>query len=435
MRHKISAVEVDSIASELGVRPGDFLLAIDGDTIIDVLDYRFRLHTEKLLVEIEKPNGEIWELDIEKGEDDELGLVFELALMSDIKLCKNKCIFCFVDQEPKGLRKTLYVKDDDWRLSFLHGNFVTLTNISVEEAKRIASLHLSPLNISVHAADLDLRNSMMGSRVNLFRYLRLFSDAGIDMNFQVVLCKGINDGAVLDATINKLENLPGAASLAVVPVGLTRHREGLASLELFSSDEAAKVISQVEAVQDQFIKKRNSSFVFLSDEWYIIAGLPLPSYFRYESFPQLSNGVGLLRLFERDFLDELAILPKSFASKSYTIITGALAVSFMKSLASKLCKKFKNVKITVAEIKNYFYGTSVTVSGLLTGEDIINQLACKCHNTDALFLPGNAFRANSEEMIDGITRSELEKQFNKRMLIGSQNGSEFARQMYKELLC
>ena len=435
MKHKILTVEDGSIASELGVSPCDFLLSIDGVAIADVLDYRFRIQSKGLLVEIEKSDGEIWELDIEKDEYEDLGLVFESPLMSEAKLCKNKCIFCFIDQEPPGLRKELYVKDDDWRLSFLHGNFVTLTNLSDEEACRIADLHLSPLNISVHTSDLDLRRSMMGSENadNLFHHLRTFGDAGISMNFQIVLCKGINDGTVLDATIDKLQNLSGAASLAVVPVGLTKHRNGLASLEPFSSEDSACIIKQVEAKQNQLIRKRNSSFVFLSDEWYIIAKVPLPAYVTYEDFPQLSNGVGMIRLFEHDFLRELAKLPMSLASKSFSIITGTLAAPFMKSLANEFCKKFRNVKITVVEIINRFYGTTVTVSGLLTGEDIINQLVSK--NFDSLLIPENAFRASSEEMIDGITRSGLSQALGRRVLIGSCCGGDFARQLHEEIVC
>ena len=436
MKHKISVVEEESIASELGVIPGDFLLCVGGKPVIDILDYRFRMHAEDLLIEIEKQDGEIWELDIEKDESEDIGLIFEKPLMTDIKLCKNKCIFCFVDQEPPGLRKTLYVKDDDWRLSFLHGNFVTLTNLSEEEASRIAHMHLSPLNISVHTVDMDLRKAMMGqkNKVNLFHYLRMFSEAGILMNFQVVLCKGINDGDVLNNTILKLEELRGANSLAIVPVGLTKNRSGLPLLSTFSNDEAAKIILQVEAFQNLFKRKRNQAFVFLSDEWYIKAQAPLPSYDLYEGFLQLQNGVGMIRLFEHDFLMELGNLPESDLTRSINIVTGVLASSFLKVLTREFCKKFKNVKLIITDVKNHFYGESVTVSGLLTGCDIINQLKGKC-DCDVLFLPENAFRASSEEMIDGMTRTFIEETLNVPILIGSQKGSEFAKQLFKEILC
>ena len=437
MKHKICVVEEESIADQLGVESGDFLLTIDGSTIIDVLDYRFRMHSANLLVEIEKTNGEIWELDIEKNESADLGLFFESPLMSNVKLCTNKCIFCFVDQEPPGLRKTLYVKDDDWRLSFLHGNFITLTNMSGEEAVRISDLHISPLNISVHTADLDLRRSMMGSdrADNLFHLLRLFSDAGIRMNFQIVLCKNINDGKTLNYTINKLANLPGASSLAVVPVGLTRYRRELTSIESFSPDDAIKIISQVEALQEIFLRVKKSSFVFLSDEWYIMIGTELPALYKYEDFPQLSNGVGMIRLFEYEFMNELMNLPSTDASKSVFIITGTLSVHFMRHVSKLFCNKFKNVLISVIEIKNNFYGETVTVSGLLSGSDILCQLSRINLGSSALFLPQNAFRASSEEMIDGITRFQLEDSLGTRVLIGNSNGGCFARQLYEEIIC
>ena len=436
MKHKITEVEEESIGSELGVLPGDFLFSINGRPILDVLDYRFRMHTVNVLVEIEKQDGEIWELDIEKGENEDIGLIFEQPLMSDIKLCRNKCIFCFVDQEPPGLRNSLYVKDDDWRLSFLHGNFVTLTNLSREEANRIAHMHLSPLNISVHTVDMDLRKTMMGQKNsgNLFHYLSMFSEAGIIMNFQIVLCKGINDGDVLNDSILMLQELRGANSLAVVPVGLTKHRNGLPLLSSFSEEEAAKVILQVETFQNLFIRKRSSAFVFLADEWYIMAQVPLPSYNSYEGFPQLSNGVGMIRLFEHDFLMTLNNLPKSEVSKSICIVTGVLASSFVIEIAKKFCNKFKNIKLRILEIKNHFYGESVTVSGLLTGRDIINQLNGIC-DYDVLFLPENAFRTQTDEMIDGATRTLIEETLNIRVLKGSQYGSEFAMQLFREMLC
>ena len=437
MKHKIAAIQEKSIAYELGILPGDVLLSIDGRAIIDVLDYRFALQSENLLVEIEKQDGEKWELDIEKEEFEDLGLVFELPLMSPVKLCKNKCIFCFVDQEPPGLRKTLYVKDDDWRLSFLHGNFITLTNLTDEEANRIAGLHLSPIRISVHAADLDIRKQMMGSRNagNLFRHLRMFGKAGIAMHLQIVLCKGVNDGRILDDAIKKFERVPGAQSLAVVPVGLTEHRHGLFPLEPFTSDEANEIIRKVEAIQHQLKHRKNSAFVFLSDEWYIISGAALPSYNMYEGFPQLENGVGLVRLFEFDFLRELGKLSDSDAAKSVCIVTGTLAADFMRSLATSFCNKFVNVKITICKVANSFYGETVTVSGLLTGKDIISHFSRASCAHDIIFVPGNAFRANSEEMIDGATRSQLETSLGVSIIIGSQNGCDFARQLYGEIIC
>ena len=437
MKHKISVVEEDSIAGELGVLPGDYLLAVDGETIIDILDYRFRLSSDCLLIEVEKSDGEVWELDIVKEESEDIGLVFESPLMSNIKLCENKCIFCFVDQEPPGLRKTLYVKDDDWRLSFLHGNFITLTNLSDEESKRITHLHLSPLNISVHSADVNLRQSMMGSKNagNLFRHLRFFGEAGITMNFQIVLCKDINDGDVLDMTILMLERLLGANSLAVVPAGLTRYRDSLSPIKTFTPVDATRVIHRIEAMQHLFFSKRASAFVFLSDEWYIMANKMLPAYKKYENFPQLSNGVGMIRMFEFDFLNQLRKLPKSDKSMSVSIATGTLAASFMRNLIVLFCKKFVNVRIAIIAVENRFYGETVTVSGLLTGSDVLSQCYNISQTDELLFLPGNAFRACSGEMIDGMTISQLSENLSLRVVMGSQNGGDFAVQLYREILC
>ena len=433
MRHKISVVEDESIAYELGVLPGDFLVSVNGKKIIDILDYRFCLHSESLVIEIEKSDGEMWELDIEKEFDEDLGLIFELPLMSEIKLCKNSCLFCFVDQEPDGLRDTLYVKDDDWRLSFLHGNFVTLTNVSKSEALRIAGLHLSPLYISVHAADESVRKKMMNlsGDDNLFRYLFMFGNAGIKMHFQIVLCKGINDGEVLEDTLKKLREIKGAESVAIVPAGLTKHRQNLYPVIPYTSHEAKMLISRQKSVE--YLAK-DCFEIYFSDEWYILADIKLPTYRKYKDFPQLSNGVGLVRLFEHSFKAALKNLTKHCIAKSICIVTGTLAAAFMKRLAYLLNKKLIKVRVTVIAIKNHFYGESVTVSGLITGVDIINQLGGKC-NCDVLFLPENAFRSKAEEMIDGITRAQLEENLNVRVRIGSQNGGDFVKQLYEEILC
>ena len=441
MRHRISSVEEESIAYELGILPGDFLLMIDGNEIIDIFDYRINLHSANLLVEIEKAEGEVWELDIEKEYDEDIGLVFESPLMSPIKLCENKCIFCFVDQEPMGLRKTLYVKDDDWRLSFLQGNFVTLTNVTDAEATRIAKLHLSPLYISVHAACETVRRKMMNFRGddNLFHFIHLFGEAGIEMHFQIVLCKGINDGDVLTDTLIKLKGIKGAKSIAIVPAGLTKHRLGLYPLESFTSSD------QIPFSAHELMRIP----VYMSDEWYMKKhGSCLPAYETYNDFPQLSNGVGMTRLFEHDFktaLNQIAVkndvgftthtmAKREVYRKTVFIVTGVLAESFIRQIAFMFEGMFKHVQISVFPIANHFYGDSITVSGLLTGGDIICQLNGKCE-CDVLFLPENAFRTQTEEMIDGMTLSQIKKLLNIRVLIGSQNGSKFFKQLYEETIC
>ena len=437
MGHKIVKVDEDSIAWMLGIGPGDILLEIDGKEAADILDYRFRVQAEALVLAVEKPDGEIWEISIEKEADEDLGISFDLPLMSNVRTCLNKCLFCFVDQQPPGLRPSLYFKDDDPRLSFLHGNYVTLSNASLKEARRLAGYHLSPLYISVHAAEEGLRAKMMGTRkaAGLSRRLEILSGAGISMNFQVVLCKGINDGKHLDFTIQKLSQLEGAMSLAVVPAGITKHRSGLYPLETFSSHEAAAVISQVEKRQKDFLKTRGSAFVFLADEWYITAKRPLPSYKMNEGFPQLANGVGMLRLFEHEFGLGLR-RSKRFqrTGQKIGIITGTAAGGFMEGLARRFTSKFPEADITVIVIENRFFGSTVSVSGLLTGHDIIGQLSGTFfeNRPDVLFVPQNAFRADSSEMLDGTTADGLSKALGCEIKIGSAYGRQFALQLVGE---
>ena len=421
MTHKIIEVIPESIACEMEISAGDVLLHINGKEIRDVLDYQFTVQSEELLLEIQKPCGEIWELEIEKDADEELGMVFKSPLMSAKRRCINKCVFCFVDQQPSGLRSSLYFKDDDPRLSFLHGNYVTLTNLSEREMRRLAGYHLSPLRISVHAVDLDLRKKMMGceNAANLFSALEIFANAGIKMHFQVVLCRGINDGENLTHTISVLSVQKGGESLAVVPAGITRHRDGLEPLSQFSPEEAKNVLTQIKNCT-------RKNFVFAADEWYIMADEPLPKYEYYKNFPQLDNGVGMLRLFERQFLSGMKkkVLPHS----KIGIITGYSAVKFMRGLAKVFVETHKNVEINVYAVKNNFFGENITVSGLLTGADIISQLKDRVSD-DILFLPENAFRANTEIMLDGTTLSQLSDAFGVPVRIGSANGKIFYNQM------
>ena len=391
-KHKIIEVRPGSIADELNIEPGDSLLLINGNKIADVLDYRFMIQDEYLIVEIEKSDGEIWELEIEKDEMEDLGFIFESSLMDNQRACTNHCIFCFIDQMPKELRPSLYFKDDDPRLSFLTGNYVTLTNLSQAEAQRIARYHLSPLHISVHAADPVLRCKMMGNPKagKLFEHLKLFHSAGITMHFQIVLVKGVNDGQALDDTISALQKL--GSSLSVVPVGLTKHRVGLYPIEPFTKEEAAEVIKQVS---------KWKGFAYCSDEWYIKAGIKMPDYEYYNDFPQLENGVGMWALFEREF--------KGFPKNS-GIVTGEAAQDLMRKLAPES-------KVYV--VKNDFFGENVTVSGLLTGRDIVVQVGkmAKEDGCKVVFLPENMFRAGTECTLDDMTREEIERELGVRVSI------------------
>ncbi|MCL1863225.1 MAG: DUF512 domain-containing protein [Defluviitaleaceae bacterium] len=421
MSHEIIKIIPNSIADEMEITPGDFLLQINQKKIKDILDYQFFSQEEYLTLEIQKPNNEIWELEIEKDAEEELGMIFKQPLMSAARRCANDCIFCFVAQQPQGLRESLYVKDDDIRLSFLHGNYVTLTNLSDAEITRIAGYHLSPLRISIHSTDITLRKKMMNNpSENLHKALTTFGAAGIKMHFQIVLCKGINDLEHLDEAITFLRNLKGAESLAVVPSGLTRHRDGLYPLKPFTPDDAKNVIAQIN---------KYKNFVFASDEWYIMAGQPLPTYEHYDDFPQLDNGVGMIRLFEYEFFQGLKrVSPITAKNLAVGIITGEAAAEFMRGIGKEFERRHPAVTINVYPIKNNFFGENITVSGLLTGEDIIKQVKGRVSD-DVLFLPQNAFRDGTDIMLDGTTLGQLSDALTIPVIIGSTNGEEFFAQL------
>jgi len=452
--------EVTGIAHEIGVEPGDMLISLQGQKVQDVLDYRFMVAEDSLIMEIQKPNGDIWELDIEKDVYDDLGLTFESSLMDEMRRCHNHCIFCFMNQLPKGMRPSLYIKDDDPRLSFLSGNYVTLTNTTMEEAKRIARYHLSPLHISIHAADSNLRRQMLNNEEegNIFDYLHLFNKAGIMLHFQIVLCKGINDEKALDETISALLELqPGAVSLSVVPVGLTRHREGLYHLLPFDKNDAEVVLQQIAKWQEYCKAKYGTAFVFASDEWYLKAGHNMPAYEHYEDFPQLENGVGMCALFEYEFMQELKELQemgnlqrlKKGNGKEIIvgIITGTAAQALIERLVNVLMEKLAHVigataplaKIHVYAVKNHFFGELVNVSGLLTGQDIIAQvreqaLANECK---ALFLPRNILRAETTTLLDDTTVADLENAIGIPVHVGDTDGfvAQLIAVLYSDSYC
>jgi len=436
VKHEVARTLDGSIAREMGISRGDFLIAINNEEVRDVLDYRFKIAEEELFVEIEKPDGEIWELQIEKYQDDDLGIEFKQSLMSDTRRCVNKCVFCFIDQQPKGLRDTLYVKDDDARLSFLLGNYVTLTNMNDGEIRRLAGYHLSPLRISVHAADLDVREKMMDTSAarNLWDALQVFENAGIEMHFQIVLCKGLNDGDVLAETVRRLAKVKTAYSLAIVPAGLTRYRSGLFPLMPFERDDARAVIKQVNALKGEV-----ELGVYLSDEWYILAQQQLPKHEEYGNFPQLDNGVGVLRLFAQEFVRVLEGA-RAYADQGrhIGIVTGTAAAPFMEAMAEKFRKR-TGAKISVYTIKNNYFGKTVTVSGLLAGQDVAEQLPVimkKHDKPDVVFMPENAFRrgfAGDKEkiMLDGMTLAEVCEKVGVRVKIGSVHGGKFCKQLLR----
>jgi putative radical SAM enzyme (TIGR03279 family) len=382
-RHIIKSVEIGSIAQSLELEAGDELIKVNGKKIRDVFDYRYMIKEEKLNLIVRKANGEEWELDVEKDMDADLGIVFEEGLMDKYNHCHNGCIFCFIDQNPKGMRDTVYFKDDDARLSFLQGNYITMTNLSDDDVNRICFYRLSPINISIQTMNRDLRCMMLNNRFagDALDKLDVFSRNGIEMNGQVVLCPGINDGKELDYTISELEKyIPGFLSLSIVPVGITRYRQGLYPLRSFSKNEAEQVIRQVEKWQAKFLRKYGRRFVFLSDEWYIKACVKLPGPDYYEGYGQIENGVGIRTCIAEEFMKAMdesgaVCIKPDLCKKQIIVLCGTLAGGFMKELLSVFCKKFEIDNITLINIVNDYYGHEITVSGLITGQDIINQLS------------------------------------------------------------
>ncbi|MBQ7363426.1 MAG: DUF512 domain-containing protein [Clostridia bacterium] len=411
---KITDVEKKSPAAKKRIKPGDVLISINGNEINDVLDYRFYLADEKITLLVER-NGRTKRKKIKKGEYDDVGLVFETPLMDKKHSCKNKCIFCFIDQNPEGMRESIYFKDDDSRLSFIHGNYVTLTNMTDADVERIIKMRMSPINISVHTTDPELRVAMMKNKRSgeVLRYLRDFAEAGLTMAGQIVLCRGVNDGEHLRKTLSDLSELyPSMSSVAVVPAGLTKHREGLYPLADFTEEEAGAVIDMIDGVGEKNLLRFGTRVVFAADELYLKAGRELPPEDYYEDYPQLDNGVGMLRLFaeeESTAIDELAELSlKESEKKTVTLVTGAAAEGTISDMADRLSQLFPNTKIRVKKIINRYFGETVTVSGLLTGRDILEQLSGEDVG-DEVFIPHNCLRYPEEDFLCGMTRQELEE--------------------------
>lgn len=378
MEHKIERVLPDGIAAELGIEPGDVLEAINGEILYDAVDYEYCCAQDELTLHIRKKNGERLEAHVQKDSGEGLGLQFSTGLMSPQRSCANKCVFCFVDQLPKNVRETLHVKDDDWRLSFIMGNYITLTNVSDSEMARICDRRVSPLFISVHTTDSDLRVRMLGNERagRILSQLKRLADCNLQFHCQIVLCPGLNDGEALENTLEDLWNLyPAAQSVALVPVGLTAHREGLDPLTAFDREKAKAVIERVRVWQRHCKKEEGTAFVFAADELYILADEPMPPAEEYEGYPQIENGVGMLKKFEEEFYPALEDAPQGArAGKRYTIATGVSAAPWMRGIAQALAEK-TGARIDVVPVPNGFFGPSVTVTGLVSGGDLIAALA------------------------------------------------------------
>lgn len=430
MENIIVEIEKNSIAEELGIEKGDLLLSVNGKTINDIFDYRYLIKDSYVEILIRKKNEEIL-FEIEKDEDEDLGIDFENPLMDLTRSCRNKCIFCFIDQLPKNMRDTLYFKDDDSRLSFLQGNYITLTNMDENDIDRIIFYHLSPINISVHTTDPELRLYMLKNpnSKNIMKRLEKLCNANIEMNYQIVLCKGINDAENLDKTIEDLSKfINPAKSLSVVPVGLTKFRDNLYPLMPFEKEDALKVIEKIEAKGREYLEKYGTRFVFPSDEFYLKAGLKLPDYDYYEDFPQLENGVGMLSLFEWEFINYLKKLKPFESKRRVSIVTAESAAVFIEKLTEKLVGIFPDLEIRFFKIKNEFFGESITVTGLLTGRDIINTLMNK-NLGECVLIPENALRQDDKIFLDDVYLRDLTNILNVDVKAVQINGAEFIKKI------
>jgi putative radical SAM enzyme (TIGR03279 family) len=432
MKNQIAEILPGSIAEKIKLSVGDRLISINGNAVIDIIDYKFLITDELIHIEIQKLDGEVLNMEVEKDYDEDLGIQFVDAMLDKPKSCHNKCIFCFIDQLPQGMRETLYFKDDDSRLSFFQGNFVTLTNMKEEDIDRIIRYNISPINVSVHTTDAELRKIMLNNKFagNVYDRLKRLSEASIKINCQVVSCPGINNGKELIKTIEDLYKLyPSIENLAVVPVGITKYREGLFNLKLYDKDSATQEIESVSKLQKRYISEIGSPFVRLSDEFYVTAEIDVPQEDFYDGYDQLEDGIGMIRLL-RSVIDEDVVDLKLNHTGDFTFITGVSAYEEILKVAHKITTCNSKININVKKIVNNFFGETITVAGLLTGKDIIDQLSQEKLG-EYLIIPVNMLKrgyelGDHEEQIflDNITVSDLEKTLKTKVLICDYSGED-----------
>lgn len=425
MAVKIFDVTTGSHADKAGIKKGETLLSINSNEIVDVLDYRFYQVNRKLTLEVEDENKNVRTIEMTKGEYEEIGLEFETYLMDKQHSCRNKCIFCFIDQLPKGMRESLYFKDDDSRLSFLFGNYITLTNITEHEIDRIIKMHISPINVSVHTTNPELRCKMMNNRFagDTLKYLKRFADAGITLNCQIVSCPGINDGDELVRTLTDLENL-GVNMTAIVPVGLTRYRENLYPLVPYNKETAGQTIDIIEKMGDECVKKHGRRIFFPGDEFYLLAEREIPSPEFYEDFSALEDGIGMIAYLTDDVgwkLEELDA-DESLCHK-VTIACGEGVFPYMKRIMSMINEKFPNITINTRAIKNNFFGGGVNVSGLVTGGDLIDQLRGDDIG-DRLIIPSSMLRFENDLFLDDVSTDDVERDLGVTLVPVNNNGND-----------
>ncbi len=449
--HIIDRVIDRSYAYECGISAGDAVVAINGENIEDIFDYQYMCENTHVDITIRHKDGSVDTYSIDKGEDDDLGLVFEHGLMDEYRHCSNKCIFCFIDQMPPGMRETLYFKDDDARLSFLQGNYITLTNMSDHDVERIIKYRLSPINVSIQTMNPELRCKMLNNRFagDAIRKIDRFYEGGIIMNGQIVLCKNVNDGEELEYSLSEMyKYAPILQSVSIVPVGMTKYREGLFELEPFNADDAARVIEQIERWQKKAYAEHGLHFVHASDEWYILAGKEVPEEERYDGYLQIENGVGMIRSMLVEFEDALedvcgyygistdesgarnslvkrivgAIRRMKIRKEHITVITGRLAAPYIKDMSDRVMEIFPEKEIDVVAIRNDFFGEMITVSGLLTGQDIIAQCKERESLGDRIILPQCVLRADTEILLDDITVTDIKRELGVAVGVSGEGG-------------
>lgn len=431
MKNLIKKVDVGSIAEEVGIEVNDVLISINGTVIEDIIDYKFLAVDEEVLLEVEKPDGEVWEYEIEKEYGEDLGLEFQGGIMDKAKSCSNKCMFCFIDQLPKGMRNTLYFKDDDSRLSFLQGNFVTLTNMKDEDIDRIIRYKISPINISVHTTNPELRVKMLKNRFagSIMERLKKLRDAEIEMHAQIVCIPNINNGEELRRTVTDLYELnPYVKNVAVVPIGITKFRENLPKVDTFTKELAKNEIMMIQDLQMKYVEETGAPFVRLSDEFYITAGIDVPNEEFYSEYDQLEDGVGMIRYYREVVIRSLEFLNKDLKG-SFSMVTGELAYNEIKRSAELIMRHNPNIEIDVYKVINNFFGNTITVAGLLTGTDIIDQLKGKI-KTDYLIMPDNMFRKGYElapadmVMLDDLKINDVEEGLNVKVVVCDYTGDD-----------
>ena len=424
--HIVKSLMPGGIGEELGIEPGDKLLAINGNEIQDVFDYYYYEESEQLLLLIEKPDGEEWELEIEKDEDESLGIEFDQSLMDEYRSCRNKCMFCFIDQMPKGMRETLYFKDDDSRLSFLQGNYITLTNMSDHDVERIVKYRLEPINISFQTTNPELRCKMLHNRFagEALKKVDILYRGQIEMNGQIVLCKGVNDGEELERTIRDLTGyLPYLKSVSIVPVGLTKYRDGLYPLEPFTKEDAKEVLSVIHRWQEKIYQEHGIHMIHAGDEWYVLAEEEVPEEERYDGYLQLENGVGMMRLLFNEVQEALSAVTGDERQREISLATGRLMYPYIGKILEEIRKKFPNITTHLYAIRNDFFGERITVSGLITGQDLTGQLKGRPLG-ERLLLPCNMLKIGEPVFLDDFTLEEVENSLQVKTDIVKSSGQD-----------